>query len=93
MPFNPLPVYIQMKPGNDNRSPFPTSSTLPSETTGTPKSLQDIRSQLHAANHLIDNGASVEKIKGILKSFSHAALFSIPEKEIREKVCYGLQQK
>jgi len=93
VPFNPRRVYGKLKPGNDNRNPLPTNVTFPSETFRTPKSSRDIRSQLHAANHLIDNGASVKKIKGILKSFSHAALFSMAEKEIREKVCYGLRQK
>jgi len=93
VPFNPRRVYSKLKPGSDNRIPFPTNPTLPSETFRTPKSSRDIRSHLQAANHLIDTGASVKKIKGILKSFSHAALFSMAEKEIREKVCDGLQQK
>jgi len=93
MTFNPRRVYSKLKPGNDNHNPFPTNPTLPLQTFCTPKSSRDIRSQLHAANHLIHNGASVKKIKGILKSFSHAALFSIAEKEIREKVCDSLWQK
>jgi len=93
MPFNHQRVYTKLKPGNDNRNPFPTNPILASETFCTPKSSQDIRSQLHAANHFIDNGALVKRINGILKSFSHEALFSMAEQEIREKVCDGLQQK
>ena len=92
VPLNQRRVYTKLKPKSDNRNPL--SSTSPSfQTIRTPKSTRDIRSQLHAANTLIDKGASVKKIKGILKTFSHAALFSMAEKEIREKVCEGLRKK
>ena len=93
VPLNPRRVYTKLKPQSDNRNPL--SSTSPSfYTFRTPKTTRDIRSQLHAANTLIDKGgASVKKIKGILKTFSHAALFSMTEKEIREKVCEGLRKK
>ncbi|KAG0137036.1 hypothetical protein HOY82DRAFT_651232 [Tuber indicum] len=45
------------------------------------------------ATTIIDHGVSVRKIKGILRTLSHAALVSMAEKEIAEKVCDDLRQK
>ncbi|PWW78416.1 DDE-domain-containing protein [Tuber magnatum] len=89
--LNPRQVYTKLKPQNDNCNPL-ASTASSFQTFRIPKTTRDIHSQLHATNNLIDKGASV-KIKGILKTFSHAALFSMTEKEIREKVCKGLRKK
>jgi len=92
VPLNPRRVYSKLKPQTDNHNPLPsTSQSL--QIFRTPKTSRDIRSQLHAANNLIDKGVSIKKIKGILKTISHVALFSMAEKEIREKVCEGLRKK